>query len=56
MKLLGLISVGLSERDQLLIHFLHLSGPGEKWACSKTVHKLFIDFKKIEFDILMELG
>jgi hypothetical protein len=47
MKLFGIIDVGLGETDKLLIHFLHLSGPGKTWACSKTVHKLFIGFKKV---------
>jgi hypothetical protein len=50
MKLLGIISVGFDVTDQLLIRsfaFVRYWGK-KKWDYNKTVHQLFVDFKKAQ--------
>jgi hypothetical protein len=65
MKLLGIISVGSDITDQLLIRFsAFIRYWRKKWEYSKTVHQLFIDFKKaydsvrkeVMYKILIEFG
>jgi hypothetical protein len=46
MKLMGIISVGFHATDQLLIRFSAFVRNGRKMEYTKTVHQLFIDFKK----------
>jgi hypothetical protein len=64
MKLLE-ISVGFDVTDQLLIRFsAFVRYWRKKWECNKTVHQLFIDFKKaydsvrrdVLYNILIEFG
>jgi hypothetical protein len=48
MKLLGMISVGFDITDQLLTRFSAFVRywREKKWEYNKTVHRVFIDFKK----------
>jgi hypothetical protein len=65
MKLLGTISVGFDETDQLLIRFsAFVRYWGEKSDYNEAVHQFFIDFKKaydsvrkeVLYSILIEFG
>jgi hypothetical protein len=69
MKLMGIIGVGFDVTGQLLLirsfaFFFSSISTGEKWEYSKTVHQLFVDFKKahdlvwgeVLYSILTEFG
>jgi hypothetical protein len=56
MKLLGIINVGFDITNQLMIRsFAFIRYWRKKWEYSKTVHQLFIDFKKAYDSIRREV-
>jgi hypothetical protein len=65
MKLLRIVSVGFNVTDQLLIRLSAFARYWrKKWEYNKTVHQLFVDFKKtydsvrreVLYNILIEFG
>jgi hypothetical protein len=65
MKLLGIISVGFDITYQLPSRtFAFIRYRRQKWECSETVNRLFVDFKKaydsvrreVLYNILIEFG
>jgi hypothetical protein len=56
-KLLGIISVEFGITDQALIRFFFIPHILEiKFKYNETVHQLFIDFKKLLYNVLTEFG